>query len=1121
MPFELKTMLWAGTAAGALCAGMTANAQTTEPTSADETDTIIVTGTRIARDPNDVAPVPIQSVDNEDIRISGEFSLSDVVNDIPALLTSTTSEQSIDTDGQGGAAAALGTNVLNLRGLGAERTLTLIDGRRSVAGVEGSAAVDIGSLPSILVERVEVLTGGASAIYGADAVTGVVNFILRDDFEGFEVTSTLGANEDFNGEQGSIEAIFGRNFFDDRLNVTLAAGYRSDTGLKFNEQDVISQGGPFSASTEYANPDLRFQQGEITAAATPNLARFYDFENTGLFPYGLRIPSTDNFLSDFEAEFGSAPTLTPAEQALFTRGATALARTVIDQPVFSITSGRGFIIPGNPFTFDGFSATTGIDTDGNGVDDCLDSFVGYNSTFAPGAFGVIGGCYTVNADGSLRPVQDGTITGNANGGGGDSVFEESNNYLLPPEERLTFHLDTSFDLTDEHELFGSFSYSDQEVREHQANTTFWDLLFGAPDNPFLPAQLQDLAQETGGIAITIDPTIFGRSEDVVERRTLRATAGIKGVFADDYTYEVSGTLGEFKRTSILDKRVITDRFLAAIDAVVDPATGQATCRSTLDPTAVPPTTPFNIPVSDSGIFSFTPGAGSPCVPLNIWAAESGVTQEAIDFVTTTERNERLIQQYVFSAVVSGDTERFLSLPAGPIGFAAGAEYREERSKVTFDPLREGILPEGSPNAGQNVDTVSDNESLLFRPALDLNSTFAADAQYDVAEIFLEVSIPVLADMPFAQNLTVDGAIRLSDYSTVGTTTTWQAGASWTPIEDIRFRGTYSEAVRAPNIGELFAPENGTTHRPFDPCDVANVSAAGAPARRLENCVADLQAIGVNPFDEDGDYVFADPLTAAFGGITSGNTELTEETSTSYTLGFVAAPRFVPGLTVTVDYWNYEITEAIRSVDEDIITRTCYDSSSLDNEFCAAFSRQDDPGSAQFGGFNFIRVQPINFAAFEAAGFDAAATYGFDVGPHDFAFDLVATKYDKFEQFPDPGDAAFVDPELTEIGFPEYTLLGSATYGFENLSVTWQTQYLSEQLEAEVEVEELDNLFGPIGVAGDFIRHDLTAQLEIDDRLTLFGGINNLTEEEPFRTRIAYPVSPRGRFLFVGATLAFD
>ena len=1096
-----------------------AHAQDAE-TGEDETsvqETVIITGSRIQRDPNVGAPVPVQSIDAEAIIQSGEFSLVDVVNDIPALVNSTSSEQSIDS------AFALGTNVLNLRGLGSARTLTLIDGRRSVAGVEGSAAVDVSSIPSALVERVEVLTGGASAVYGADAVTGVVNFILKDDFEGLEVNGFLGANEDLNGEQYSIDLLAGSNFDNGRGNITFGISASRDSGLTGSESDALL-GGPASSGGEWANPDLRFQNGEITASGTPALARFYDFDNTGLFRYGLNIPSQDQFIADYTAQFGEAPTLNAAEQALFSRAANALARTVIDQPVFSITSGNGFIIPGNPYTFAGFNAINNIDLDGNGVDDCLDSFTGYNSSFSAASFGVVGGCWSVQADGSIRPIQDGIVTGNFNGGGGDSVFDDSDDPLLAPEERFSFYLTADYDLNANATVFGELSGTFSKVEESVNPTSFWDLLFGAPDNPFLPAQFQDLAQSTGGIAITIDPTIFNPPNDSDERSIIRAVAGVEGEFGSNYSYEISGTIGEFKREANNPSRVINDRFFAAIDAVVDPDTGNVVCRSTLDPNALPPSTPFGIPVyDDSAIYSFTPGANSPCVPLNIWAGETGVTQEALDFITADDPQEDIIQQYVLSAILSGTSADYFELPAGPVGFVLGAEYRKEQSKVSFSDFRLGVLPEGSPFAGANISDVSGNSSLFFRPNIGFASTTAGDSNYDVSEVFAEVSVPVLADMPLAKELTVDGAVRYSEYSTVGDTLTWKLSGSYAPVDDIRFRATLSEAVRAPNIGELFAPQSGTTFRPSDPCSVQNIANAIAVdaelgAARQANCTTLLTAIGVDVNNGGSTYAFQDPLSAAFGGITGGNPDLTEETAETYTLGFVAQPSFLDGLTISVDYWSVEIDDAIRTVDSQDIVDGCYDSLSGPNDtFCSQFTRNTDPNSAQFGGFNFLQSLPVNFARFEAAGTDFAVSYDFEYGANDFNATVQGTKAEKLDLFRDPSDPTLVDPELGETGRPEWAVNLFLDWERGPFRLGWQTQYLSEQTELGVEIDELDALFGEIGNAGDFYRHDIEWGYEFSEELSFYGGVNNVSDEQPFRTQVAYPVSPRGRFFFVGAT----
>ena len=205
-------------------------------------DTVRVTGSRIPIDPNVLSSVPIQSVNEADIQLSGEINLADVVNDIPALISSLTAENS-----------ATGANSLNLRGLGGERTLTLVNGRRHVAGFRGTQAVDIGTIPRGLVERVEVTTGGASAIYGADAVTGVVNFILKDDFEGFDLDIQTGVSSEGDAQTFLVEALYGVNFADDRGNIVFSVSHQADSGLTYGDRDWSRDNGTASVEPR-ANP---------------------------------------------------------------------------------------------------------------------------------------------------------------------------------------------------------------------------------------------------------------------------------------------------------------------------------------------------------------------------------------------------------------------------------------------------------------------------------------------------------------------------------------------------------------------------------------------------------------------------------------------------------------------------------------------------------------------------------------------------------------------------------------------------------------------------------------------------------------------------------------------------
>jgi outer membrane cobalamin receptor len=174
-----------------------------EAASAEEpAQQIIVTGSRIARDPNATAPLPISALDSSDLRNFGSTDATAALRQIPALISSGTVADSIER-GAGG----IGQATLNLRQLGANRTLVLVDGWRHVSGVAGSQTVDVATIPNALIERVEVLTGGASAVYGADAVTGVVNYVLKRDFEGLTLDGQMGVSSKGDGRSARIEGV--------------------------------------------------------------------------------------------------------------------------------------------------------------------------------------------------------------------------------------------------------------------------------------------------------------------------------------------------------------------------------------------------------------------------------------------------------------------------------------------------------------------------------------------------------------------------------------------------------------------------------------------------------------------------------------------------------------------------------------------------------------------------------------------------------------------------------------------------------------------------------------------------------------------------------------------------
>lgn len=1069
----------------------------------NEEEAIVVTGSRIARDPNIGSPAPILTVTGDQIQRSGTADIGDVLRDIPALSVSGSVEDSI----QGGA-GAVGQSTLNLRGLGSVRTLVLVNGRRHVSGVAGSQIVDVNSIPTALIKSVETITGGASAVYGADAVSGVVNFILKDDFEGIVGNIQSGISSRGDAWRINGDLTWGTNFADGRGNFVISAEYARADELQFGERSFSRNNGIFD---DQANPALRFQAGDI-GADTPN------FAGTQI---GSLIPTTaDGF------------TPTAAEQALIDRAVNSPRRFIAGDPRFSLSSAGGVIAPGN------IGPSDGPDINGNGIADCLESFVGFNSTFNPGAFGLAGGCGVIDANGNLSVFQDGLITGIFNQFGGDGIPNNFDvNSLIPETERWSINANFRYEFSEAAEFFFEGKYVSSSAESQTQPNTFYDLLTIRDDNPFITPELEpfveplffgDGVQE--GFFITRDPADLGPNRDRNEFETYRFVGGLRGDINENTRYELSFNYGNFQQTSFDNNRVITDRFFAAIDVTTDPLTGQPICRSDIDGTP-PATTPFNIPSAEQGFFSFNPGDGS-CSPANILGGVGAISQDAIDFITATVVNEFELEQFVINALLIGDTGKFINLPGGAIDYVLGVEFREETSTSTFDPLVLGIAPVTTPfiNQGQLISdlenpligsdddaTISRQNSLVFDPATSISN---AGGQFDVFEFFGEIKLPILEDVAGAEYLEVSGAARFASYSTAGNAFTWSVNGLYKPVDDILLRGTYARAVRAPNINELFNPAQGAFFRPIDPCEIASLQTAADPALRQANCEAFFAQIGFDPTLGTGDFAFVDPLTARFSGSVSGNPDLDVETATTWTIGAQFTPTFLPGFVLSVDYYNIEIEDAISVISDQDIVDNCVDSSSIDNQFCPLVTRSPDTG-----GFTFISQTSVNFARQETAGIEFSANYQFNLGDHGFNARVNGTWVDKLDFFFDPADPALVDPELRELRRPEWAGNASLTWTWNDLSLTWQTTYRGEQGLAAVEVEETGNTGNDQfsfanGFAGDSFIHDIAFGYELNDKFEFYGGVNNIFDRQPFVTQQAFPVSPVGPFFFLGARVSY-
>lgn len=1034
---------------------------------ATEVEEIVITGSRIAiRAEN--APQPVQLVTPEQITRQGVTAIADILDVLPALQAGASSAQA-----NGGAAT------LNLRGMGTNRTLVLVNGRRHVAGVQGSAAVDVSTIPSGLVERVDVLTGGASAVYGSDAVTGVVNFVLKDDFEGTEFDIQAGMSGE--GDRGEIFASFlhGRNFHGGRGNFTFALQGSHAEELFYGDRDWSRDN---QVANDYPNPARVFQVGDPV-------------------PAGL---SANTVIGRTILLANGSPRYANTDPALIARAQSAAPRTYYNDPRFSISS-IGGLIGYDPYGF-GFAGGPGDfattpDLDGNGTFDCLQSLGGRGSG---GGFPV--GCWVTDpVTGQVRPYRDGLIAGFTNHSGGDGAPETFNNQsLMPRESSVNLNINLNYEVSPRFRPYVEFKYAYNEGVTFNPYNTFDDSIPIALDNPFIPTAIRNIvnAEIAAGngdanslITLARDNIDLFDPRGTSERHSKRIVIGFDGELDNGWTYDVALNYGQTDSEGRSFAR-LEDRYFAAIDAVTDPATGQAVCRSTLDPTAFPrysyltDTANFGPGATIQqfgGFTTFTPGANSPCRPLNLFGV-GAASPEALEFLRYETVSKSKIDQTVLSAYLVGDTEAWFSLPGGPIGFVIGGEYRDEGSEFTPDPFSA---------AGYTF---------------QYQSTAAVSGGYDVKEAFAELDLPILSGAPFAELLTLKLAGRIGDYSTVGETSTWNASLIWSPVRDIRVRGGYSVAIRAPNIAELFSPLSSATFRPVDPCDVANIGLGNSPANREANCRADL---GIAP---GAPYTFVDPLTARFTGQTGGNPSLGEESATTYTYGLVLTPRFLEGFSATVDYWNIEIEDAIAAVAAQDIVNSCYDAPDLNNQYCALFTRNRTVTSPTYLGFNYLLQTQLNFARLEASGVDFNMNYGFDLEQFgqptwgSVRASLGGSWWEERNNFPFVADPTLANPVKKELSYPEWALNATLAWNVGDFTVSWFTNYQSEQTLNSTPIEDVAN-FDP-QFTDDFFSHNASVEWRVRDNLVATAGVRNLTDEQPYLGSVATPVSPVGRSFFV-------
>ena len=1036
-----------------------AQARVAEGETTPAREAIVVTGTRINR-PTLTSSVPVTSVSPLDLGNQGNVSLGDKLAELPQIRATFTTANSTRFIGTSG------INALDLRGLGTQRTLVLVNGRRVITATPGVNRPDVNTIPIDLVERIDIVTGGNSAIYGSDAVAGVVNFVMKRNFEGIRLTGQSGVSSRRDRGSTFIGLVAGHNFFDDRANVAIAAEYTKQQTLWFTDRD--GQTGAFSGRHQ-------FQLSDITGPVLNPIVGVAPAEPAA----GDGIPDT-TFLTGIKND-------TISEGGLFTAScptAAAAGETAAQFAARRAIACSGLADPGNANALAQFGRTFVFQGDGTLIaNPCVQDFRPFGS-------------------------------GNCQGGLGSTL--RLTGQLAPGIERKAINLLAHYTISDAFEPFVEAKYVRVDANQ-EGQPTFFNNTFRL-DNPFLstqarnqilavltPAQRANPNQTFTAQRFNID---FGGRGEVHKRENYQLVGGVRGTFNDDWKYEVSGNYGKLYTYYETKGNLLRANYNKAIDARLN-GSGQIVCAVNAN--------------------ASTADDDPACVPINLFGF-GAPSPEALNYILYTSNRTQRAKLYDVTGYVAGDLSQLFELWGGPIAFVVGAEYRRETAFAAYDPITSSTACGTAGCTFLNV--IPD-----FRPP-DLK----------VSELFGEISIPILKDKPFAQELTIDGAGRYSHYNIgqTGGVFAWNVNGTWAPIRDIRFRGGLARSVRAPTQSDLFSPATQTfLNALVDPCGQQNIN-NGTQVNGVSVRIANCLAHGV-------------PTTQTFGGTTlpftnvpasgvsannQGNENLREERGTSLTLGTIIQPRILPGFSLTIDYYRIRIKNVVQALTGQTIINQCYDSTTgIDNPFCAVVFRNPDgtfagQSNVVHGGTTFsfpatgpaVLITSFNFAKLATSGIDFDVAYRHRILNNvtlNLRGILTHTLYKNL--YSDILDPTFKDRILGELGDPAWQGQLSTTVDIGKVSIGHRMRYIGKQTVALTYETQHEFQGRPPTNADAFPRvwypelwsHDFRVDVRVTPRHRIYAGVDNAFDRLPPFDLLgteAGSISPVGRFFYVGAVL---
>ncbi len=903
----------AGAAAAALSAGAPGAVAQEE-----SEDRITVTGSRVSRT-DFAAENPITIVSGESLVRSGITDVGQALRQQLAVTTGGFGQSQVTSGG--------GASSVDLRFLGQDRVLVLINGRRvaNIADSLANEAADLSFIPTTFVERIEILRDGASTTYGADAVSGVINIILKEDFEGVTTSGQFGITTEGDAEQTVLSATVGGNF--EKGNVVLNVEYRR------------------------REPVRQLDRADWAVPAVVALGPGFAFHGSSFTPGGL-----------FQGDGGA-------------------------------------VVCADFNSFGGFR--------GDGTKD----FFAENG-FCPAA-GV--------GPGFAGPLTSGSEPSELDIINYDYSFQQN---VINGQELFTAAAFGNYEFTDWLSGFLEIEYA---KRESNVRLDGSPGSLGTPSFPNgwrVPASNpNNFTGEDGTFRIRPTNT-FGPRQNVIDSNLIRTVIGLKGDFWDQrFNWELS-YLWTKTDTQLQTQNVWN---LARANRISDPdqCAADPICAAAVNPSGA--------------LDVFFPGNWTP---------------SEIAYINATNNQASQFETQNIIGVVSGDV---FELPAGPLGVAAGFEYRDEQGMV--DP--DSVVASGESNS---------------------NQTFPTKGDFDVFEIFGEVNIPVLKDLPFAHDLSVNVQGRWFDFSNFGSGSVYKFAANYAPTEDVRLRATYGTSFRAPTIVDLFGGGTVSADNFTDPCN--NYGALDASDPTNANIIANCAADGLDP-------TFIQP-SPQYPVLQGGNPNLEPEEGTSWTIGLVLTPTFIPNLQASIDWYYIKIDNAIGNLVSDDVVDACYEGpAGLAAPECAQFSRSPATGAA------VGLVNPLqNLGYLETNGLEFNVVYEYDVAAFGWldgtaGIDIGGSYIHDFDNDGTGQAGVAFDGDLRGFSIPRWRSRAEVTWRQDNVLLLYRARHIGDMDDPAFDGNNLFNYAG----TPNHVEHDLYGEY-LWKNLTFGVGVNNLLNKEP-------------------------